>query len=156
MTQVVKAPLDTVYALARDVDRYPDFMPTLRKIEVLRVDPDGAGTLTRWHAETRILAATRTMIWTQRDRWDHAARICVFELDPAEPGRYKNLRGRWRFNPHARGAEMIVDIDFTLDHPMLTPTLHKVLDKLMERNNIALLCSMKRAAEVGCPRPARP
>ena len=92
------------------------------------------------------------MVWVQRDRWDHVARVCIFELDPEEPGRYKKLHGRWIFKPHPHGTELIVDIDFTLDHPMLTPAMHKVLDKLMERNNHALLCSMKRAAEAGCPR----
>lgn len=151
--QVVCAPPDAVYALARDVHLYPSYMPTLQRIEVLEADPDGLGSRTRWHAEHKLFSAKRTMTWVQRDRWDPGARSCLFELDPAEPGRYKKLKGRWLFTPHAAGAELIVDVDFILDHPALNPAIHRILDRLMAHNNRTLLKAMKRTAESSCVRP---
>jgi ribosome-associated toxin RatA of RatAB toxin-antitoxin module len=151
--QVVCAPPEAVAALARDINLYPSFMPSLRRIELLETDADGLGGRTRWHAEHRVFAARRAMSWVQRERWDPGGLCCRFELDPSEPGRYKKLKGRWLFNPHPDGAELIVDIDFLLDHPALNPAIHRVLDMLMERNNRALLKAMKHAAETSCVQP---
>ena len=144
---VIHAPLEQVYEMATDLDIYPQLMPTCKRLEVLESSDDGCRKKVRWHAEARLLAARRDMSWVQHDCWDPETHTCTITLDPDEPGRYKSLNGAWQFNPHPRGTELIVDLDFQLQHPAMTPTLHRFLDKVMEKNNRALLHGMKRRAE---------
>jgi ribosome-associated toxin RatA of RatAB toxin-antitoxin module len=144
---VAGAPLEKVYKIARETDSYPSLMDSLKQLEVVECNPDGSCLRTRWTAQTRIILTTRQMCWVQKDTWDAEKHLCSFEVDHEERGHFKRMAGTWRFNPHPKGTEMIMEMDFQLNHPLLTPTIHKIIDGIMEKNNKSLLTNIKLKAE---------
>jgi ribosome-associated toxin RatA of RatAB toxin-antitoxin module len=147
VTTVVKAPPERVYRIARAIETYPSLMPSLKKIEVLECSECGDYVRARWHAEANLIATHRTLTWVQEDHWDDESLVCAFEVDPRERGHYRNLSGHWWFKPHKHGTELAIDLDYQIDHPLMTAIVHKIIDAIMEKNNRALLDSMKRKAE---------
>lgn len=147
ITVTVKAPPEKVYEVAQSIEQYPSFMSSLKKIELLQKSDTGDYVKARWHAETKLIFTRRKMCWVQDDFWDEGAMSCSSKVDPCECGNYKRLESKWIFKPHAKGTEMCLDLDFELAHPLMTPTIHKVIDGIMERNNRELLESIKKRAE---------
>ena len=147
----VNAPLEHVYSVARALEEYPSFMSSLKKIEILDRDECGDNVRARWHAEAKLVLTKRKMCWVQKDAWDNEEMVCCSTVDPREPGQYKHFDAKWYFKPHPKGTEMNIVVDYQLDHPLMTPAIHKIIDVIMEKNNRSLLESIKRRAESTCP-----
>lgn len=145
--QIVKAPPRRVYDVARDVDMLPRFMTSLKRIDVLERAPDGSFIKCRWFAEEKLIFTRRKMRWVQHDWWDAQALTCRSLVDENEPGNYKRLCAQWNFDPHDAGTLMAIEIDFQMEHPLMTGNIHKLLDSIMIRNNSELLANIKRRAE---------
>src|ERR1051325_1931086 len=45
---IIEAPVDRVYAIARDVESFPDYMEDLQSTTVLERSDDGNRTITEW------------------------------------------------------------------------------------------------------------
>ena len=147
---IVAAPPRRVFDIARDVDMLPQFMKSLKRIDVLERAPDDSFLRCRWFAEERLVFARQKMCWVQKDWWDEDALTCRSLVDEKEPGNYKSLCATWSFGPRNGGAVMVIEVDFQMEHPLMTRRAHKLLDALMERNNRELLGNIKRRAERDC------
>ncbi len=135
-------PADQVYRLAKEVERFPQFMEDLDKVEVLERDASGP-TLTRWSGRVQIASLTRELVWTERDRWDDGELTCSFEM---EQGDLKSYRGVWRFRSHDGACLSELEVNFELGIPMLGPLVEQlVADRLREN-----LTQLMKALESLC------
>src|SRR3990172_12395654 len=106
---VVRAPLEELFTMAQDVEKIPGYIPSLKTLKVIDRCPKGSFVRAEWHAQTKFLGTTRSLVWIQEDVWDRKNHVCRFVLHKS--GDIKKLDGEWRFKPHSKGTEMQFEID---------------------------------------------
>jgi coenzyme Q-binding protein COQ10 len=137
-TIVVGAAARDVYELAKDQERFPEFMPDVELVTVL--ERDGARTVSRW----KTLVEEAPIEWIEEDLFDDAALRVDYRL---LEGDLDTFEGSWTFDE--RGGETFVRLRVTYDFGVPTlaeligPTLHK---KVLE-NSEMMLAALKREAE---------
>lgn len=143
----IEAPIDRVYAIARNVEAFPEFMADLQSLRVLEKSDDGQRTITEW---VGIIQAFKMKIrWTQEDRWDDKAYRDEFRM---LQGDLDKMEGYWQFTPLGENRtrfESVVDYDISI--PMVGPMVKGLVKKLMTENLQATLEAIKRRAESGEP-----
>jgi len=137
---IVNADVEKVYALAKDVERFPDIMPDVEKVTV--IERAGSRTVTEWVGKIRQF--NRTVKWTEEDHWDDAAKTCTFEQ---LKGDFSLYRGTWKFAPANGGTRMTLIVEYEYDVPLIGPLIRKVVQKLVQANCDQMLAALKRAAE---------
>lgn len=135
---VVRAPLERVYALAKDVERFPEFMPDLERVTVL--ERAAAGTVTEWVG----VVQGRKIRWVEEDQWDDVAHRCVFRQRSGDFTRYE---GEWRFEATPAGTRTTLRVEFELDIPLAGPLLSNLVRFLMRKNCESMLAALKRQLE---------
>ena len=104
-----------MYAIAADVEKYPEFLPLCTGLKVLSRQPrDGGGealtaTMNVGYKAIKETCTTRVVLMPEGNGID------VFYLD----GPFKRLENRWRFLEAAGGSE----IDFFIDYEFKSPVL---------------------------------
>jgi uncharacterized membrane protein len=137
----IGAPLDRVFAVARDVARFPEYMDNVKSIEV--VETDGDRVVTRWDAEAEDLRIR--IRWTEEDVWDPVARTCTFRQIE---GDYKTFRGVWRFTDEGEGVTRFEsELEVEYDVPLIGPLIRGLIAKKAKQNLDQTLAAIKRAAE---------
>lgn len=144
---IVRAPVETVYALGQDIASFEAMCPNLTCIKVLEEKEGPRAVRSEWSVQANLLAAKRTLTWVQDEIWDDDARSCSFDVNPDFKSEMQKMSGRWTFREHSRGAEMILDVDFKVKHPLVNGPIHKIIDGIMKKNNEALLKGVKKRAE---------
>ena len=139
---VIHAPLETVYAVARDVEAFPQFKPDVKSVRILDISDDGSRTLTEWVAYASQLKLQ--VKWTEEDLWDDAARTCRFRQ---LKGDYDQMEGLWEFLPHPEGARFRSTLDYELRVPLLGAIEQKVVHHLVVQNLQGILDGVKARAE---------
>jgi ribosome-associated toxin RatA of RatAB toxin-antitoxin module len=87
-TVEVDAPLDDCFAIAADLDRAPDWQPSLKDVDVLKRDGEGRPAL----ADADFDAKVRALRCRLRFSYDAPGSIVFVQ----ERGDVKSLRGSWR------------------------------------------------------------
>jgi ribosome-associated toxin RatA of RatAB toxin-antitoxin module len=136
----VHADVEKVYALAKDVEHFPDIMADVEKITVL--EREGNRTVTEWVGKIRQF--NRTVKWTEEDHWNDAERSCAFEQIK---GDFSLYRGLWKFEPANGGTRMTLTLEYEYDVPLIGPLIKKVVQKLVKANCDQMLDALKREAE---------
>ncbi|OLD36381.1 MAG: hypothetical protein AUI83_26305, partial [Armatimonadetes bacterium 13_1_40CM_3_65_7] len=108
-TVFIRAPLDRVYALAKDVEAFPSFMPDVESIRVQQ--RDGSRTVTEWVG----VVQGRRVRWVEDDDWDDARHVCTFRQREGDFTRYE---GTWTFAAVDQGTETALVVDFELELPL--------------------------------------
>jgi len=139
---VIHAPLETVYAVARDVEAFPQFMPDVKSVRILEKSADGSRTLTEWVAYASQLKLQ--VKWTEEDLWDDAAHTCRFRQ---VKGDYDQMEGLWEFLPHPEGTLFRSTLDYELRVPLLGALVQKVIHHLVTQNLQGILDGVKARAE---------
>src|SRR2546427_11925964 len=85
-TVFIRAPLDRVYALAKDVEAFPSFMPDVESIRVQQ--RDGSRTVTEWAG----VVQGRRVRWVEDDDWDAARHVRTFRQREGDFTRYEGTR----------------------------------------------------------------
>src|SRR5438105_4702991 len=96
---VVDAPIERVYAVARDVESFPEIMDDLQSLEVLERNEDGTRTVTAWVGLIREFKMT--VKWTQEDLWDPSRYRDDFRMLKGDMDR---MSGYWQFSPADGGT----------------------------------------------------
>lgn len=135
---IIRAPLDRVYAMAQDVERFPQFMPDLESVTVLERGP--SGTLTRWVG----VVQGRKIRWVEEDEWDDTRHVCVFRQRSGDFSRYQ---GTWAFEATADGTRTSLAVDFELDIPLAGALLSSLVKVLMRKNCESMLAALKGQLE---------
>ncbi|MDM7461900.1 MAG: SRPBCC family protein [bacterium] len=139
---IIQAPLQTVYAIARDVEAFPQFMPDVKSVRILETSDNGARTLTEWVAYASQLKLQ--VKWTEEDLWDDANHTCRFRQ---VKGDYDQMEGLWEFLPHPEGTLFRSVLDYELRVPLLGAIVQKVVHHLVTQNLKGILDGVKARAE---------
>jgi ribosome-associated toxin RatA of RatAB toxin-antitoxin module len=137
-TTIIRAPLDAVYAVAKDVERFPAFMPDLESVTVLERLP--GGTVTSWVG----VVQGRKIRWIEEDEWDDARHHCTFRQRSGDFNRYQ---GTWQFDAVPEGTKTTLAVEFELDIPLAGALLSNLVKVLMRKNCESMLAALKGQLE---------
>jgi ribosome-associated toxin RatA of RatAB toxin-antitoxin module len=135
---VVHAPVRTVYELAKDQERFPEFMPDVERVTVLERHPDFV--ITRW----KTMVEDAPIEWTEEDRFDDAAIRIDYRLIE---GDLDTFEGSWTFVE--RDGRTLVTLGVTYDFgvPTLAELIGPTLAKKVRENTEMMLAALKHQAE---------
>ena len=140
----ISASPDSVYRIARDVERFPDFMPDVQRITVVEADPDGRRQVVEW---VGLIPSFRlTVKWTEEDLWDDQERTCHFRQ---VKGDFTEYGGAWRFIADGSGTRFESEVHYELEIPTIGPLIRGVVRKIMIDNVDRLQVAIKKRAEAG-------
>jgi ribosome-associated toxin RatA of RatAB toxin-antitoxin module len=135
---VVDAPARAVYELAKDQERFPQFMPDVESVTVVERLPDRV--ITRW----KTLVEEAPIEWIEEDLFDDARTRIDYKL---LEGDLDTFEGAWTFVETEGRTHVTLSVDYDFGVPTLAeligPTLHK---KVLE-NSEMMLAALKREAE---------
>ncbi len=135
---VIRAPLERVYALAKDVERFPDFMPDLESVAVVERLP--GGTVTEWVG----VVQGRKIRWVEEDEWNDTLHTCAFRQ---RTGDFSHYAGTWRFEAVPEGTRTSLGVNFELDIPLAGALLSNLVKVLMRKNCESMLAALKGQLE---------
>jgi len=138
----IAAPVDSVYAIAHDVERFPEFMPDVKSTTILEASPDGARQVVAWVG--LIPAFKLTVRWTEEDLWNEEERTCRFTQ---VRGDFTAYGGLWRFVPDGDGTLFESVLEYELEIPTIGPLIRGVVRKIMNENVERLQAAIQRRAE---------
>ncbi len=136
----IEAPVDEVYAIARDVERFPEFMDDVEDVEIL--EDEGERRVSHWVG--LIEEFNRTLEWTEEDFWDDEEHSCTFEM---LEGDFTAYSGLWTFEESEHGtlAKLVVDYEYSV--PLIGPLIKKLLHRKVQENCDNMLAAIKGQAE---------
>lgn len=142
---LIPAPLETIYAIAKDTARYPDYMKEVQSITILeqeaqengqRVVADWVGVITQFGLKVR---------WRQEEIWDDAAHASKFHQ---VQGDYDRMEGTWRFAEEDGGTRFDQSLDYEYNVPTLGPLVKRVIHAVVKSNLEAInVAFAKQAAQ---------
>ncbi|MGC8668480.1 MAG: type II toxin-antitoxin system RatA family toxin [Chthonomonadales bacterium] len=138
----INAPIERVFAIARDVEKFPHYMEDLQSLRVLERSPDGSRTVTEWVGLIREFKMT--VRWTQEDRWDEAAFRDEFRM---LQGDLDQMSGYWQFTPADGGTRFVSVVDYEYNVPLIGPMIKALIKKKMTDNLRAQMEAIKARAE---------
>jgi uncharacterized membrane protein len=137
----IHAPLDVVYAVARDNRSFPDFMNDVKSLTVTvdegnRIVSDWVGVISAFNVKVR---------WTQEDVWDEATHTCRFKQ---LSGDYDLMEGTWTLTAEGEWTKFDSHLNYEYSVPGLGPLVKKVVHGLVIKNMDDVLHAIKKRAEV--------
>ncbi len=138
----VAAPVERVYEIARDIERFPEFMADVVEVEVLEQTPERQ--VSRWVGLIKEL--NRKINWTEEDFWDEESRSCEFRM---LEGDYTSYGGSWKFEPEGDGCLVTLVVEFEYEVPLVGALIKNLLKKKMQENCDSMLAALKAEAEKG-------
>lgn len=142
-TVTINAPVETVYAIARNVEEFPNFMADLKSLAVLERSDDGNRTVTEWVGLIREFKMT--MKWTQEDVWDSETYRDEFKQIK---GDMDAMSGYWQFvaeTPNVTRFESLLDYEYNV--PLIGAMVKTLIKKKITDNLQATMEAIKRRAE---------
>lgn len=139
----VDAPAELIYALAKDQERFPEFMPDVESVTV--VEREGARVLTRWKS----LIEDAPIEWLEEDRFDDTALRIEYKL---LEGDLDTFEGTWTFTPDGDGTLVVLDVTYDFGVPTLAELIGPTLEKKVRENAEMMLGALKAQAEAAVAR----
>ena len=94
---LIHAPLEEVYAIAKDNRSFPEFMDDVVSLDI--VEQDGDRVVSDWVG--KIPTFGMKVKWQQEDVWDDSKHSCHFKQ---LKGDYDELSGVWSFRTEGDGT----------------------------------------------------
>jgi ribosome-associated toxin RatA of RatAB toxin-antitoxin module len=139
---VVDAPVDKVYAVARDVESFPEIMADLQSLTIRERSDDGNRTVTDWVGLIREFKMT--VKWTQEDQWFPALHRDEFRMIK---GDMDSMSGYWQFTEEGGGTRFDSVVEYEYNVPLIGPMIKALIKKKMAANLEAQMQAIKRRAE---------
>jgi uncharacterized membrane protein len=138
----INAPVDHVYAVARDVESFPSFMADLKSLTVVERSEDGLRTVTDW---TGLIREFKMEVkWTQEDIWNPEIHRDDFRM---LKGDMNSMSGFWLFTAEGSGTRFDSVMEYEYDVPLIGPMIKALIKKKMTDNLQATLEAIKSRAE---------
>jgi ribosome-associated toxin RatA of RatAB toxin-antitoxin module len=137
---VVRAPARVVYDLAKDQERFPEFMPDVELVTVL--ERDGARTVSRW----KTLVEDAPIEWIEEDVFDDATLRVDYKL---LEGDLDTFEGAWTFEERDGETHVTLGVEYDFGVPTLAELIGPTLHKKVRENSEMMLAALKREAEAG-------
>jgi ribosome-associated toxin RatA of RatAB toxin-antitoxin module len=134
----IAAPRRKIYELAKDMERYSEFMPDVEYVKIIR--RDGDKTITRW----KTLVEEAPIEWTEEDTFDDEhTRIDYRLLD----GDLDKFEGSWTFAERDGVTHVVLGVDYDFGVPTLAELIGPILHKKVEENSLMMLQALKAKSE---------
>lgn len=137
----VAAPLADVYALSRDIEAFPEFMPDVQDVTILEQSGDGR-QVSKWVGIVKEFK--RTIVWTEEDYWDDTTHTCTFRQTEGDFALYQ---GTWTFADNGDGTEVVLTLEYEYDVPLIGNLIKGLLLRKMQENCDNMLTAIKGKAE---------
>jgi len=138
----VAAPAASVYELAKEQERFPEFMPDVETVVVLERHPDRV--ITRW----KTLVEDAPIEWTEEDRFDDAALRIDYALIE---GDLDTFQGAWTFEQDGTTTRVVLGVEYDFGVPTLAELIGPTLEKKVRENSEMMLAALKSEAESRVP-----
>jgi ribosome-associated toxin RatA of RatAB toxin-antitoxin module len=139
---VIEAAARDVYELAKDQERFPDFMPDVESIAI--VERDGARVVSRW----KTLVEEAPIEWTEEDLFDDDALRVDYRLLEGDLDRFE---GSWTFEDGDGRTHVRLVVDYDFGVPTLAELIGPTLHKKVKENSEMMLAALKSEAERRAP-----
>jgi ribosome-associated toxin RatA of RatAB toxin-antitoxin module len=136
----IAAPPRAVYELAKQQDRFPEFMPDVESVTVLERHPDHM--LTRW----KTLVEEAPIEWTEEDRFDDNNLRIDYKLLEGDLDKFE---GSWTFAEQDGKTQVVLSVDYDFGVPTLAELIGPTLERKVRENSEMMLAALKREAEGG-------
>ncbi len=134
----IAAPARAVYELAKDQERFPEFMPDVETVKVLERHVDRV--ISRW----KTLVEEAPIEWTEEDRFDDGAlRIDYALLE----GDLDTFEGAWTFEERDGLTHVLLTVEYDFGVPTLAELIGPTLQKKVLENSEMMLKALKVQAE---------
>jgi coenzyme Q-binding protein COQ10 len=134
----IAAPARVVYELAKDQERFPQFMPDVETVTVLERHPEFI--LTRW----KTLVEEAPIEWTEEDRFDDDRLRIDYKLVEGDLDKFE---GAWTFEERDGMTHVLLGVDYDFGVPTLAELIGPTLQKKVLENSEMMLAALKRQAE---------
>lgn len=134
----IAAPAKIVYELAKDQERFPEFMPDVETVTVLERHPDRV--ISRW----KTLVEEAPIEWTEEDRFDDEALRIDYKLLEGDLDKFE---GSWTFAERDGTTHVRLGVDYDFGVPTLAELIGPTLQKKVVENSEMMLAALKRQAE---------
>jgi coenzyme Q-binding protein COQ10 len=134
----IKAPRHKIYELAKDMERYSDFMPDVEYVKILH--RNGNTTTTRW----KTLVEEAPIEWTEVDVFDDTNTRIDYKLIEGDLDKFE---GRWTFEERDGATHVVLGVDYDFGVPTLAELIGPTLEKKVQENSEMMLAGLKREAE---------
>ena len=145
-TIVVDAPARAVYELAKEQERFPQFMPDVETVTVLERHPDYI--VTRW----KTLVEDAPIEWTEEDRFDDAGIRIDYKLIE---GDLDTFEGAWTFVESDGQTLVTLGVEYDFGVPTLAELIGPTLAKKVKENSEMMLAALKSEVEATAAVQAR-
>ena len=137
-TIVIDAPARAVYELAKQQERFPQFMPDVETVTVLERHADYI--VTRW----KTLVEDAPIEWTEEDRFDDANVRIDYRLTE---GDLDTFEGAWTFVETDAGTLVTLSVEYDFGVPTLAELIGPTLAKKVKENSDMMLAGLKGELE---------
>ncbi|HZZ00828.1 MAG TPA: SRPBCC family protein [Candidatus Baltobacteraceae bacterium] len=134
----VVAPARVVYELAKEQERFPQFMPDVETVVILERHPDHI--ITRW----KTLVEEAPIEWIEEDRFDDDAMRIDYKLLEGDLDKFE---GAWTFDERDGTTHVVLGVDYDFGVPTLAELIGPTLQKKVRENSEMMLAALKAEAE---------
>ena len=134
----IAAAASVVYELAKEQERFPEFMPDVESITVL--ERSAGRTLTHW----KTLVEDAAIEWTEEDLFDDAHTEIRYRL---LEGDLDTFEGAWTFTQDGDDTQVVLSVEYDFGVPTLAELIGPTLEKKVRENSEMMLAALKREAE---------
>ncbi|MBM3461323.1 MAG: cyclase [Armatimonadetes bacterium] len=135
---LINGDIAEVYAMAVDMEKFPEYMPDVESVTVL--SRDGDTTTTEWVTNVE----GTPIIWTEIDEFDHAAHVIRYRLIEGDLDKFE---GEWRFERVGEQTRVTLGVDYDFGIPNLTELIGPTLEVKVRENSQMMLSAMKEHVE---------
>jgi ribosome-associated toxin RatA of RatAB toxin-antitoxin module len=134
----IAAPARVVYELAKDQERFPEFMPDVETVKLIEQNAERA--ISRW----KTLVEEAPIEWTEEDRFDDAALRIDYKLIEGDLDKFE---GAWTFEERDGFTHVVLGVDFDFGVPTLAELIGPTLLRKVRENSEMMLAALKSEAE---------
>jgi ribosome-associated toxin RatA of RatAB toxin-antitoxin module len=134
----IEGPAKAVYELGKKMEDFPQFMPDVEKVEILK--REGSRAISEW--TTSVEGAP--IVLTEEDLFDDSKLLITYRLIVGDLDKFE---GTWRFLPEGNGTKVTLGVDFDFGMPALTELIGPTLELKVRENSRMMLEAMKTNIE---------
>jgi coenzyme Q-binding protein COQ10 len=134
----IAAPARVVYELAKDQERFPEFMPDVETVKLVEQNAERA--ISRW----KTLVEEAPIEWTEEDRFDDDALRIDYKLIEGDLDKFE---GAWTFEERDGMTHVNLGVDFDFGVPTLAELIGPTLLRKVRENSEMMLAALKSEAE---------
>lgn len=135
---IVKSTRQVVYALLKDLHKFPSFMQNVSSVDV--VEMNNEGMTTSW----KIKIDGADIFWTEKDVFDDKNLCLRFKM---LEGDYNDYEGEWRLEQAPSGTKIVLRARFDWGLPALEKLAGKTLEDKARRSLRGMLHAIKNKIE---------